>query len=424
MNNQPRALAVSFLTDLFSDQRNLDSLSQSPEFLELDSRDRRFVTELVNGVLRNRKLLDYYLERLSRTALEQLDEPVLWILRVALYQVEFLRVPDHAAVNEAVEACRRLHKSSASGFVNAILRSFLREKLPLPEGKSAEALAVRFSHPEWLVKRFLSRYGIKQTIALLERNNEPPPPVHWVNVFKTDLPSLCKELDEDRISYQVHSSLPNCIIIQSSGFTEHPAYQEGRCFRMDAASQEVAYLGELKDRQVPGDFCCAPGGKSFLIASQIGEGVQLFCCDVSVSRLKETGHRARCLEVPNLNLIHADLRVHPPFRKVFDFILMDVPCSGIGTLRSNPDIRWKILEGDLNRFHSLQLSVLSNGFSALRPGGELIYSTCSTEPEENESVIEEFLALEKKALAIGDFHRTFPDPHLGDCFFAARIRHV
>ena len=424
MKNQSRALAVRFLVDLFSDPRNLGSLSQSPKFLELDARDRRFVTELVNGVLRNRQLLDYYLENLSRTGLEQLDESVLWILRVALYQVEFLRVPDHAAVNEAVEMCRQFHKTSARGFVNAILRSFLREKPLLPEGGSAQALAVRFSHPEWLVKRFLRRYGIQQTIALLERNNEPPQPVYWVNVFKTDLPSFCKELDHDQISYEIHSSLPNCIIIQSSGFSEHPAYQEGRCFRMDAASQEVAYLGELKDRQVPGDFCCAPGGKSFLIASQIGEGVKLFCCDVSVSRLKETVSRAQFLEVPNLNLVHADLRVHPPFQEVFDFILLDVPCSGLGTLRSNPDIRWKIREGDLNRFHSLQLSVLGNGFSALRPGGNLTYSTCSTEPEENESVIEEFLAQEEKALPIGDFHRTFPDPHLGDCFFAARIRHV
>ena len=139
MKKQPRVLAVRFLTELSSKQGKLDSLSQSADFLELDPRDRRFVTGLVKGVLRNRKLLDYYLESLSRTSLEQLDEPVLWILRVALYQVKFLRVPDHAAVNEAVDTCRRLHKTSASGCVNAILRSFLREHLPLPGGNSANA---------------------------------------------------------------------------------------------------------------------------------------------------------------------------------------------------------------------------------------------------------------------------------------------
>ncbi len=424
MKNQPRLLAVRFLNDLFHDHSQLDLLSQSPEFLELDTRNRRFVTELVYGVLRNRRLLDYYFEKLSRTALDKVDEAVLWVLRVALYQLEFLRVADHAAVSEAVETCRRLHKTSAGGFVNAILRSFLREKPVLPKGESAEALAIRFSHPEWLVERFLDRYGVEQTLGLLERNNEPPPPVHWVNVFRTDLSSLCRELDEDEIPYQVHASLPNCLIVQSPGFAEHPAYSEGRCFRMDAASQEVAYLGELKDHRVLGDFCCAPGGKSFLIASRMSRGARLYCCDASLPRLEETGNRARFLQVPGLNLIHADLRVRPPFRQVFDFILLDVPCSGLGTLRSNPDIRWKIGRSDLEGLHSLQLFVLSHGFSALRPGGELTYSTCSTEPEENESVIEEFLAREEKALMIGDYHRTFPAPHLGDCFFAARIRHA
>ncbi|MEE2822490.1 MAG: transcription antitermination factor NusB [Acidobacteriota bacterium] len=424
MKSTPRSLAVGFLTDLFNDHRHLDSLSQNTEFLDFDSRDRRFVTELVYGVLRNLKLLDHYLESLSHTTLKELDATVLWILRVALYQIEFLRTPNHAVVNEAVETCRRFRKASAHSFVNAILRGFLRERIPLPKGESSSDLAVRFSHPEWLVKRFLNRYGIKQTIALLKRNNQPPSSVHWVNVFMTDLPSLCKELEEDQITYEVHSYLPNCISIQSSGFVEHPAYQEGRCFRMDAASQEVAYLENLTNRKVLGDFCCAPGGKSFLIASQMEDGAKLFCCEVNFSRLLETDNRAQFLNVPNLNLINADLSVHPPFKEIFDFVLLDVPCSGIGTLRSNPDIRWKILEKDLNRFHDLQVSILQNGFSSIRPGGQLTYSTCSTEPEENECVIEEFLAHEKRALAIGEFHRTFPEPHLGDCFFAARIRHI
>ena len=417
-------MAVRFLEDLFRRQNHIDSLYQNSDFLELDPRNRRLVTELVYGVLRNRQLLDYYLGELSRTALERLDETVLWILRVAIYQVEFLRVPNHAAVHEAVESCRGLHKTSAGGFVNAILRSFLRNSPKLPEGRSASALAVHFSHPEWLVERYLTRYGVDQTENLLRRNNEPPTPVLWVNVFKTDLQSLCRELEEDQISYQVHSQLPNCLIMRSPAFTEHRAYREGRCFVMDAASQEVAYLSELKDRQMLGDFCCAPGGKSFLLASQKAKGAKLYCCDSSFRRLRETGNRAKFLQIPDLNLINADLRFTAPFLKVFDFLLLDVPCSGLGTLRSNPDIRWKVRERDLDRFHSLQVTLLRNGFSVLHPGGELTYSTCSTEPEENEGVIRDFLSQEKKALLVGDFHRTLPNPYLGDCFFAARIRQV
>ena len=424
MSSQPRALAARFLKDLFRHPKKIDSLSRDVDFLNLDSRNRHLVTELVYGVLRNLRLLDHYLGQLSRTPLERLDESILWVLRLALYEIEFLRVPDHAAVHQAVGLCRRFRKASAAGFVNAILRSFLRENPTLPEGRSAQALAVRFSHPEWLVERYLIRYGIDQTEHLLQRNNEPPIPALWVNIFKTDLQSLCRQLEEEQISYQVYSQLPNCITVGSAGFTQHPVYQEGLCFFMDVASQEVAYLTDVKQHRMLADFCCAPGGKSFLLASQKEKEAQMSCCDSSFPRLTETRERAKFLQVPGLNFIHADLTLAPPFRQPFDFVLLDVPCSGLGTLRSNPDIRWKIREEDLLRFHSRQVSLLQNGFAVLRPGGVLTYSTCSTEPEENEWVIEEFLAEEPRAFLAGNFHRTFPEPHPGDCFFAARLKHA
>lgn len=424
MNNQARAVAVRFLEDLFEPPKHIDSLSQDPEFLSLDSRDRRFVTELVYGVLRNRERLDHHLSNLSQIPLHKLDPAVLWILRVALYQLEFMRIPDHAAVHETVELCRHFGKTSAAGFVNAMLRSFLREKPRLPEGRSANALAVRFSHPQWLVKRYLIRYGVDQTEELLARNNKPPMPFLWVNIFKTNLQSFCRQLEEEKIHYKVYSQLPSCAIVPSPSFTQHRTYQKGLCFFMDPASQEVAYLANVGKHRVLGDFCCAPGGKSFILASQKAKGSKLYCCDASFRRLKETRERARLHQVPDLNFIHADLTAVVPFREPFDFVLLDVPCSGLGTLRSNPDIRWKICEQDLQRFHSKQVSLLQNGFAALREGGELLYATCSTEPEENESVIEEFLTRQGKASLIGDFHRTFPAPHPGDCFFAARIRHI
>ncbi|MFB3068456.1 MAG: hypothetical protein ACE1ZI_04210, partial [Acidobacteriota bacterium] len=184
-----------------------------------------------------------------------------------------------------------------------------------------------------------------------------------------------------------------------------------------------AYLTEVRNHRMLADFCCAPGGKAFLLVSQKGKDAKMSCCDFSLPRLMEARKRAKFLQVPGLNFINADLRLTPPFRQPFDFVLVDVPCSGLGTLRSNPDIRWKIREKDLSRFHSTQVALLQNGFSVLRRGGVLTYSTCSTEPEENESVIEEFLAEEPRAFLAGDFHRTFPESHPGDCFFAARIRH-
>ena len=389
----------------------------------MDPRNRRLVTELVYGVLRNRSLLDCYLDQLSEKPLHRLDAMILWILRLALYQLEFLRIPDPAVVHEAVTLCRRSRKSSASGFVNAVLRSFLRKRPSLPKGDSPRALAVRYSHPEWLVRRYWKRYGRAGTRALLERNNQPPLPFAWINVFKTELRRFRRKLDREEISYEVYPDLPNCLIIRSPNLPQHKFYRQGLCFLMDVGSQEIAYLPSLERRRVLGDFCAAPGGKAFLMASRKRNDARLYCCDVRADRLRVTQERARFYQVPDLSFVAADLSLAVPFQDGFDFVLLDVPCSGLGTLRSNPDIRWKIQQADLPRFHSKQIAILRNGFAALRPGGELLYCTCSTEPEENDQVVEEFLSTEADARLLGGLHRTFPDPHPGECFFAARIRH-
>ena len=416
-------MAVCFLEELLSGSKLISALAGDNVFLSLNSADRRLATELVYGVLRNRKRLDYYLTRLSSRSLMSLDGTVLWILRLALYQIDYLRVPDHAAVHEAVELCRQLHRSSATGFVNAVLRSFLRQPPPLPQGKSAQALSVRFSHPHWLVRRYLDRFGTGKTEELLSRNNQPPVKFVRVNTFKTDLGTLCRKLEKEGISYEVYSALPHCLIVRSPGFTLHPLYLDGQCFAMDAGSQEIAHLCSLDAFRVLGDFCCAPGGKSFILSSRMKAESDLFCCDLSWQRLEKTRERAQLYGVPDLNLVRADMLESAPFKQSFDFVLLDAPCSGLGTLRSNPDIRWRVQEADLERFHSRQCRLLENSFAVLGSGGELVYSTCSTEPEENELVVEEFLKRESRAVLIGDFIRTYPGPHPGQGFFAARLRH-
>ena len=418
-----RAVAVCFLEELLSGSKLISALAGDSIFLSLNSADRRLATELVYGVLRNRERLDFYLASLSSRPLTSLNGTVLWILRLALYQIDYLRIPDHAVVHEAVELCRQLHRSSATSFVNAVLRSFLRQPPSLPQGKSSQALSVRFSHPHWLVKRYLDRFGIEQTEELLSRNNQPPVRFVRVNTFKTDLRTLCHKLEKEGISYEVFSALPHCLIVHSPAFTLHPLYLDGQCFAMDAGSQEIAHICNLDSYRVLGDFCCAPGGKSFIISSQMKAESNLFCCDSSWQRLEKTRERARLYGVPDLNLVRADMLESAPFKQRFDFVLLDAPCSGLGTLRSNPDIRWRVQEADLERFHSRQCRLLENSFAVLGSGGELVYSTCSTEPEENELVVEEFLKRESRAVLIGDFIRTFPGPHPGQGFFAARIRY-
>lgn len=421
--SRTRFLVIRFLERIFREPIHLNTLTQDRDFLNLSLRDRRLVTQLLYGILRNRKLLDYYIGQLSNRPLDKLDETVLWIVRLGVYQLHFLRIPDRAAVHESVSLCRKFKKTSATSFVNALLRGFQREDILLPHDNSAHSLAIRFSHPEWLVVRYLKRYGVELTKNLLQRNNQPPTPFLWVNSFKIDLVNFCSQLDAESIPYEVCPQLPNCVIVDYPNFSQHILYQKGYCFFIDSASQEIVELAQVENKLRIGDFCCAPGGKSVLLASRKSANASFFCSDVNLSRLKDTRKRFELYEIPDRNFVQADLQFTGPFQEPFDLVLMDVPCSGLGTLRSNPDIRWRCSEQDLKRLHNLQFNLLKQGFDVLQPGGELVYSTCSTEPEENEWVIRKFLSEEPRAVLKGKFYRSFPEFHSGDCFFAAQIEH-
>jgi 16S rRNA (cytosine967-C5)-methyltransferase len=418
-----RNAAVRFLLKIFEQDYRLDQLSHDKSFLQLDPRDRRLATELVYGVLRNRSLMDFHVSRFARTRLEKMDSVVLWILRIALYQVEFLRVPERAAVSEAVEQCRSFRKHRAAGFVNALLRNFLRDPPAPPEGDDPEALAVRYSHPVWLVERYLARWGTEVAVEMLKRNNADPPVWIWVNRFKTEINGFARRLEQESISWKEHPFLPGCLAIESRGFTQHDLYRQGQCFAMDPASQEVAHLLNLEGGKLIGDLCAAPGGKSFLLAWRKDPKARLLACDVSFRRLRESLQRAELYEVAGVHFVCADLLAQAPLNRPLDRILLDVPCTGLGTLRANPDIRWKIQPAHLARFQTKQKRLLANALRALARGGELIYSTCSTEPEENEGVVEE---PKDSGIAIVEtpYFRSFPQEHPGECFFAARIRHA
>jgi len=420
-----RAVAVELLLRQSARSRiPLDNLARDPKFAELDGRDRRFVTELVFGVLRNLALLDYSIEWVSHKPLQKLDPEIVSILRTALYQLNYLRVPERAAVHSAVELCKGFKKSSAAPFVNALLRRFLSNPPPLPQGQTSEALSLRYSHPRWLVERYLERYGANATENLLKANNQPPVPFVLVNTLKIGFQEFRQQLEHEQITFRLYPQVPNCLIVESPSFPEHPLYLGGYCFFMDGASQEAVHLANIQGARKIGDFCSAPGGKLFLLTARKPPEATIYSCDVSHSRLRQMLERARLYKVPTPKAVTADLTQGCPFRVPFDFILVDVPCSGTGTLRSNPDIRIRALETDLKRFHSKQLSILKNSFEGLRKGGDLLYITCSTEPEENENVIEAFLAGEPQAAAIADFYRSFPgNPGVGG-FFAAQIRRV
>jgi len=385
-----RLAALRLLRGVLDSGRNLERQVRREWFLSLSSPEQRLARRITDGVLRYLRRFDYYVEKLASRPLEKIDRDVLWILRIGLYQIEFLNVPGYAAVNETTELCRILRKKSATGFVNGILRSFLRGPPPLPGGDSPSALAVRESHPEWLIERYLERYGLERTIALLKSNNRHPESVLWINPFKTCRETFMRALAEEGIPFSIPDDLPGGLRIEARSFHLHPLYRKGHCFFMDPASQIIACLPQLEGVERVVDLCAAPGGKTFVLASRLQKGT-LFGCDISFSRLAEMAGRARFLEIPGLSLVQADLRRRAPFSAVFDLVLADVPCSGLGTLSANPEIRWLVQPEDLSRHRGRQLSILENGFQCLREGGRIVYSTCSTEPEENEEVVERFL---------------------------------
>ncbi len=421
--SEARLVAARLLEELSHPGCRLDALSSHPEFVGLPLRDRRLVMEIAYGTERWRGRLDFQIQQLSRRPLQKLDRPVLWILRTALYQMDFLRIPHRAAVHQAVQACRRLGKSSAASFVNALLRQWIRKPPDLPQDDSVQSLSIRLSHPQWLVRRYRRRWGPELAIRLLEKNNSLPEGFLWVNPRKASLDWFCRRLQEEGIAYRVHPHLPNCLVVPSS-LARHPLYRQGFCFFMDAASQKVACLVPIEGRRCLGDFCSAPGGKALVLASRMEKGARLHCTDLVPARLQSVRSRARLYRLKGLSYSVADWVSGPIFRAAFDFVLADVPCSGLGTLSSNPDIRWKFQEDGFKRMQQRQSRIIENAFAALRPGGELLYSTCSTEPEENEQVVEGFLSRRPSAKRCCEDFRSFPLRHDGQGFYAARIRHI
>ncbi len=417
-----RSAAVSMLAARFARRVALQTLFHSTAFQQLPPAEQLLAREIVDVVLRRLSLLDFWLESVSSRPLRQVDGIALWILRTAAAQLGFMRVPGWAAVNEAVALCDALGKERLKGFVNAVLRAMVRSGLRYPEGDRPEDLAIRYSHPLWLVRRLVERWGREGACEVMEHNNRRPSPVVWVNPFRIELPEFCRRLEERRLPFVVLPGLSRAVRIEAKGLVRDPFYQEGWCFLMGAASQAVAEWCQVDTARRLADLCAAPGGKAFILAHRCRPGAQLICGDHHRHRLESLRRRAQELGVPIHCWLLLDAGRPLPFAAALDFILLDVPCSGLGTLQANPDLKWFVEEQDLYRHQMRQSAMISSAYQALAPGGRLVYATCSTEPEENEQVIDAFLTGHPEAvLEAGPFR---PDPEQTGIsgFFAAAIR--
>lgn len=363
----------------------------------LDSRDAAFATRLCYGVMQNRMLLDYYIGCWCAQKPERLEPVIRGILRIGGYQILFMdKVPHRAAVNEAVEMTRRRGRPKAAGMVNAVLRRFVEHwmNMPdLPKGSTADYLSLRYSHPKWLVLRLLDLVGPDETQAFLRLDNDTVPTCIQVNPLRTTAEELERELRGAGVAVQPHPWLEGCLEITGTGdLRSMPAFREGRFLVQDAAARLAAMAAAAAPGDRVLDVCAAPGGKSFTMAMDMGDRGQILSCDVHPYKVKLIESGAKRLGLTCIRTTTADAREnHAAWRQQADVVMADVPCSGLGIIRKKPDIRYKSPK-ELAQLPLIQRAILENAASYVRPGGTLVYSTCTILPEENEGVSDSFLA--------------------------------
>ncbi len=400
----------------------------------LDSRDAAFATRICFGVLQNRMLLDFYIAQYSSVKPEKLENKVLCALRSAVYQMRFMdRVPHSAAVNEAVNLARKYAKNpKASGLVNGVLRSISRAGEELPQPKE---LATRYSHPDWLVKAFSLAVPSGELEALLAADNDQPPTTAQVNTCKATAGEVIDCLTAAGVTAEPHSWLPNCLVLSNTGNLEGlSAFQAGLFYVQDAAARLAVMAAGVTPGMRVLDACAAPGGKSFASAIAMGNSGEVISCDIHPHKEKLISAGAQRLGLDIITPVTQDGKAdREEWHQRFDLVLADVPCSGLGIIRKKPDIRYKEPK-PLENLPAVQGAILENVSHYVRPGGVLLYATCTVLERENEVVVLDFISrhqeftLEPLELPgpvgyLPDGMATlWPHRHGTDGFFFAKLR--
>ncbi len=432
-----RALAINILarvraTDAYLNVVLDTMLSESPP---KDPRDAALVTELAYGSTRRQLSLDYAITRFADRKLDALEDKVLAALRIGAYQIFHTRVPARAAVAETVQALKEVGLTRASGFANAILRKLAElPGPPLPPASDvAEHLAVRESHPKWLVERWIRHYGRERAEAMLVANNEAPPVVVRTNTAKVTRDALLAQLREVGIGAQPTSVSPVGIVLPSVGRVEDVyGYSEGLWQVQDEAAQLVNVYGAIPESARVLDACAAPGGK----ACHLAQEHEVVAVDLHANKLRKIDAEAKRLGVDGRLKAYAHDAAEPFPEEWGEFhaFLVDAPCSGLGTLRRHPELRYRRKEEDISRLAALQRRILENCQEAVPPGGLLVYAVCTTEPQEGQDQVEMFLRSHPEWTAeppvlpglklplTQAYLRTLPGPEGFDGFFAARLR--
>lgn len=368
----------------------------------LDNKDKALVTRLVYGVTQYKLRLDYIIARFSKIKPKKMSNQVLNILRMAIYQMAFLdKIPVSAAVNESVNIARKREGSKTAGFINAVLRAAAKGidtvKYPDKNSDTEQYLSVYYSYPIWLVKSHLAEYGFDTTCELLEAGNGIPPSAIRVNTLKTTMQDLTDILNKEGINAVEGQLSPDSLILeQGMDITTLESFKNGLFQPQDEASMLSAVILNPKPNSTVIDVCAAPGGKTFCMAGLMQNRGSITALDIHPHKLKLIEDGAKRLGIEIIKTACWDAaQPNPKLIESADYVLVDVPCSGLGIVRRKPEIKWQRTVEDINSLSMLQFNILLAASKYVKVGGELVYSTCTLTKAENEDIIKRFLEAEK-----------------------------
>ncbi|MCX7875207.1 MAG: 16S rRNA (cytosine(967)-C(5))-methyltransferase RsmB [Melioribacteraceae bacterium] len=438
-----RGLAVKILNRVDRTDAYLDKLLEIEiKNSQLSGADKSLLFEIVHGVTRWQGRIDWVLTGFYKGQFSKAIPNVKNALRVALYQILFLdKVPDYAAVNEAVEFVKKLQGQSAADLTNAILRNIIRNKdsirYPNPEEDLINYYSAYFSHPTWLVKRWIARFGKEDAEKLFIANNNKPSLMIRVNNLVSNIDELKALLNKVDLKFTEGKYLKEFLRINIlTNITDWEYFAKGYFTVQDESTGFPVKLLELDKDQRVLDLCAAPGGKTAFIADEMNNTGEIIALDKFESRLNILNKNLNRLKVTNVKTISIDA-VEYEDEKGFDRVLVDAPCSGLGTLTKKPDLKWKKDLGDVRKISNIQMDLLKKGASLVNVGGFVVYSTCTIEPEENFEVVKKFLEenenfelvknhpdLNKSVIDINGCIATLPHIHGIDGSFAAKIKRI
>jgi 16S rRNA (cytosine967-C5)-methyltransferase len=435
-----RGLAVKLLSRYESSDSFIDKLIDAElRRSDLSVADRALVTELVNGCVRWQSRLDWILTGFYHGEFAKCLPIVKNSMRIALYQMLFLsKIPPPAAINESVEIVKQFKGDRHAGVVNGVLRNILRNvtniRYPSREENEILHLSVHSAHPQWMVRRYIERFGAEKAEELLNANNHRPMITLRVNTLRTTKEEVVRQLDEAQIKYETSLIHDDSIMITSlRDLRSLPAFTDGLVTVQDASATLAINLADPKPGMRVYDLCAAPGGKAVHAAELMKDQGSITALELYESKLRFIEENAQRAGVHIITPMHGDAREFQPEEQA-DLVLVDAPCTGLGTLSKKPDIKWRRSLDDIRKMAVRQREILDHAATLVKPGGILLYSTCTIEKEENEEVVNGFLAdhqdysLEPAQQWLPDlvckdgFLQTFPHLHHSDGAFAARLR--